>query len=186
MITRGDVTLGILAGGRATRLGGVDKAFVEFRGRRLLERTLDMAGNGFAARLASHPGEGNRFRELGLLAVRDLRPGFPGPLAGIEALLARCQGEWLLTLPVDLRDIPANLCEKLLATNPGQGAFVRDAEGCQPLACLWPVPATRTVVKAALDRGEGAVHEVAATLGLAILDISPLRLGNLNSPSDFE
>ena len=186
MIGRDQVTLGILAGGRASRLGGVDKALVEYRGRRLLERTLEMAGDGYIARLVSHPGERGLFHELGLGTVPDLRPDFPGPLAGIEALLARCTGEWLLTLPVDLLDLPANLCEKLLAANPGQGAFLHDGDGPQPLVCLWPVLAAKAMVKAAMDHQEGAVHVVVATLGLTTLDISPLRIGNLNSPSDFD
>ncbi len=186
MIGRDQVTLGILAGGRASRLGGVDKALVEYRGRRLLERTLEMAGDGYIARLVSHPGERGLFHELGLITVPDLRPDFPGPLAGIEALLARCTSPWLLTLPVDIFDFPPNLCEQLLAANAGHGAFVRDREGLQPLVCLWPVMAAKAMVCAAMDRQEGAVHKVAATLGLATLDISPLRIGNLNSPSDFD
>ncbi len=186
MTGRGEVTLGILAGGRASRLGGVDKARVEYRGRSLLERALEMAGDGYAARLLSHPGDCELFHEMGLITVPDLRPDFPGPLAGIEAMLAHCTSPWLLTLPVDLLDVPAKLCEQLLVANPGHGAVVRDGEGLQPLVCLWPVMAAKVNVSVAMDRQEGAVHKVAATLGLAILDISPLRLGNLNSPSDFD
>jgi molybdopterin-guanine dinucleotide biosynthesis protein A len=63
---------------------------------------------------------------------------------------------------------------------------VRDGEGLQPLVALWPVASARTAVADALAAGELAVHPLARLLGLAVLDLSPGRLGNLNTPADFE
>jgi len=186
VIARDQVSLGILAGGQATRLGGRDKAWVEYRGNSLLMRTLGMLGDGYAAKLISHPTDSHRFAALGLSSVPDLRPGFPGPLAGIEALLAQCRSDWLLTMPVDMREIPDHLCELLLASSAGQGAVVRDGDGLQPLVCLWPVVSALPRVTAALDGGDGAVHRVIAALCLHVHDISPSRMGNLNQPADFE
>jgi len=186
VISRDTVTLGILAGGQARRLGGVDKAFAEFRRQALVERCLQAAGNGYAARLISHPANDVRFSTQDLRPVPDLRPGQPGPLAGLEALLAACDTEWLLSLPVDARDLPAVVFDTLLRElDNGAGRVLRDGDGLQPLFALWRVEPARLAVAARLDAGQHDAQGLVAFLGLAVCELSPLRVGNLNSPEDF-
>ena len=185
MPTRDRASLGILAGGRGLRLGGVDKAAIEVEGVSLLQRVLDAAGPGFAEILVSHnlpdaPLRA-RFHARGLRFVADGVAAGEGPLAGLDALLQACHGEWLLTLPVDLARPSNALVDALLAH---EGAVARDADGLQPLAALWPVAAAREAVREALARGDRAVHPVVARLGLHAVDTP--RLGNLNAPQDFQ
>ena len=108
----------------------------------------------------------------------------------MESLLAATRSEWLLTVPVDLRELPPGLPELLFkaAETPGQGKGVAvfDADGLQPLLALWPVRSARRAAAAALDAGELAAHRLIESEQFRILDISPWRLGNLNSPSDLE
>jgi molybdopterin-guanine dinucleotide biosynthesis protein A len=184
-LARDQLALGVLAGGQARRLGGIDKALLVHEGRPLAERTIAALGDGYAQVLLSH----NRTGELPVQVrrVADLRPGFPGPLAGIEALLAASSAPWLLTVPVDLARIPEGLAERLAeAAAPGQGVCAHDADGEQPLVALWPVPASRLAVAAALDAGERAVHRVQALLGFGRCELSPWRFGNLNTPADLK
>ena len=54
--TRSSTALGILAGGQARRLGGLDKAMARYRGQTLIARTLAAAGKGFAQVMASYNG----------------------------------------------------------------------------------------------------------------------------------
>lgn len=186
MIPRDTVTLGILAGGQARRLGGVDKAFVEFRRQALVERCLAAAGNGFSQRLISHPANDVRFSAHGLRPVADLRPGQPGPLAGLEGLLTACDSPWLLSLPVDAREMPPIVFDTLLRDDAnGAGRVIRDADGLQPLCALWRVETALALVIARLDGGQRDAHGLVASLGLAVCDLSPLRLGNLNCPEDL-
>jgi molybdopterin-guanine dinucleotide biosynthesis protein A len=186
VIEAGLVTLGILAGGQARRLGGIDKALAQYRGATLAQRTLDAIGSGFAQQLASYNGLGEAALPAGLSVVRDRRPGFLGPLAGIESLLAASASPWLLTVPVDLGEIPADLVERLLSClEGGDGVAVLDGDGAQPLVALWPVDSSRAAVGAALDAGERAVHRVQQILGFGECPIAPTLLGNLNSPDDF-
>jgi molybdopterin-guanine dinucleotide biosynthesis protein A len=187
------ITLGILAGGRATRLDGADKAALSYDGRGLLERTLAaLHSPGDAGCLLSHRdpvGGENMAGANGLQVVTDLRGGQPGPLAGLEALLEATRTPWLLTAPVDLRDIPDDLGARLRACASAMGApqatVVADADGLQPLVALWPVAPSLAAVRAALDAGRLAVRGMLAALPHRVLDIAPHRLGNLNTLQDF-
>ncbi|HTA66405.1 MAG TPA: NTP transferase domain-containing protein [Xanthomonadaceae bacterium] len=178
------ITLGILAGGRATRLEGRDKAWTVYRGQALIERSIDALGEGFAATLVSANRDRPRYDLLGIRAIADRMPGFPGPLAGIDALLAACETPLLLTLPVDLREIPHDLVQRLGAAGEG-GAVAQDEGGLQPLVALWPVARARDAVAQALARGESAVHRVIETLALPVLRFPGADFGNLNTPEDF-
>lgn len=190
MSARDQITLGILAGGLGQRLGGVDKAFVSLQGQTLLARTLAAMGEGYAQVLVSHNRADPRIAQSGASAIADLRADFPGPLAGLEALLHAASSRWLVTVPVDIREIPPQLLEDLLQARLSaagcDGIVVADADGLQPLVALWPVAEARIASTRALNAGEHAVHRVIESLRFAIHDVSPLRLGNLNTPADFE
>ncbi|MEO8162023.1 MAG: molybdenum cofactor guanylyltransferase [Arenimonas sp.] len=186
-LSRARVALGVLAGGQALRLGGLDKALARFRGQALVERTLDGLGNGFAQVLLSYNGADAGALPPSAQVIADLRPGFPGPLAGIEALLTATSTEWLLTVPVDLAELPQQLVQRLLESRGAEyGISVLDGDGGQPLVALWPVVSSRAAVGAALDAGDRAVHRVQHGLGFRTCDLAPVRLGNLNTPADFE
>jgi molybdopterin-guanine dinucleotide biosynthesis protein A len=182
---RSQVALGILAGGRASRMGGMDKALAVREGARLIDRALAALGTGYAATMISYNRDASAL-PTALRAVPDLRADFPGPLAGIEALLAACAEPWLLSVPVDFDAIPEKLFERLCeGVFEGQGVAARDAQGAQPLVALWPVVASRAAVAAALDASDGAVHRVQSELGFAVRDFTPSSFGNLNTPAEL-
>ncbi len=181
---RRDVTLGILAGGRATRLGGNDKAWMVYHDELLIERTLRAFGDVFTTRCVSANRNLDRYATLGLCAIPDRVAGFPGPLAGLDALLAICETPLLLTVPVDLRAIPYNLVARLLEMGAG-GAVARDASGLQPLVALWPLARARIAVVKAIARGKRAAHRIVAELALPVVHFNGADFGNLNSPDDF-
>lgn len=184
IIPRRQVALGILAGGQARRMGGIDKALVRHHGERLIDRVLADAGEGFAQVLVSHNGNDLAGE---LRCVPDLRGGHPGPLAGVEALLTACDAPWLLTLPVDIERIPPDLCERLAASaSDDVGARARDLDGDEPLVALWPAASARIAVAAALDAGDNAVHRVQAALAFAACDFGASRFGNLNTLADLQ
>lgn len=179
-------TLGILAGGRATRLGGADKAWLRYRGQALVLRLAAAYQGQVAGVLVSANRDLKRYAECGLTAVADRLPGALGPLAGIDALLGACSTDWLLTLPVDIVRMPPDLLPRLAAAaGSGHGAAAADADGPQPPMALWKVASTRAAVAAALAAGDYAVHAVQARLGFGCAAFPALRFGNLNTPQDF-
>ncbi len=187
MIRAAAVSLGVLAGGRGERVGGQDKAWLPRAGQPALDALLQELGNiGFARRLASVRTPDPRWADRGFTCVTDLRPGQPGPLAGLESLAAACRTPWLCVLPVDVFGLPENLFHQLANMASPQGAWLRDAGGLQPLLGLWPAAGLHLAASSALDAGDAAVHRVLAALDPATLDISPARLGNANTPEAYD
>lgn len=178
------LTLGLLAGGAATRLGGIDKAWLQ---RDRQPQVLRLARL-FAPRVAQVLVSTNRtpgtYAAHGLGAVPDLQPGL-GPIGGLHALAAACATPWLLTLPVDALHIDAALADRLANAGAGQGAWLHDADGPQPLAALWNTEALRTASAAAIASGNLAVHALHRHVGNVPLHLPGLRMGNLNTPADL-
>jgi molybdopterin-guanine dinucleotide biosynthesis protein A len=178
------VTLGLLAGGRATRLGGVDKAWLARGGEPQVLRWKRRFGPEVEAVLASARGDAARFAAHGIAVVRDRVDG-AGPLAGIDALAHACTTAWLLTLPVDLVGVNECLLQSLRAAAGERGAFAVDDDGPQPLVALWPAAALRGAVVESLAASDFAVHALQSRMGLAAVRFAGVRYGNLNTPADL-
>ena len=176
-------TLGILAGGLGTRLGGVDKAWLRREGVSQVERLVDRLSPGVDEVLVSANRNLEAYAAVGLATVPDAEPGL-GPLGGLDALARACHGEWLLTAPVDLFNVNDCLLRRLVAKG-GQGAYAVDADGPQPLVALWHVPTLRPALAAAIESRDLAVHRLQARLGMAALRLEGVRFGNLNTPRDL-
>lgn len=179
-----DITLGLLAGGRATRLDGRDKAWLERDGVPQVLRLARRFGAGTGAVLVSANRELDRHARAGLLAVPD-RLADAGPLAGLDALAEACTTPWLLSLPVDLVDANDCLLPSLVAAAGTRGASAQDEDGPQPLVALWPVPLLRQAVAEALARRALAVHALQARMGMRVVRFAGVRFGNLNTPDDL-
>lgn len=128
----------ILAGGRGSRLGGIDKAAVEVDGARLLDRVVAAARGCGARRVvvvgperepaaASDKGAvPDRFGSSAPDVVAREDPPFGGPLPALAAGLTEVGAEWLMLLPCDL-ERPAELCAHLLAAWDAGRAAALDA-----------------------------------------------------------
>ena len=180
------ISLGILAGGRGSRLQGADKAFVRHEDKFLCERILDKLEMRFAGQYVSAREPDSRYMAMNLTPVFDKRTAFSGPLAGIEALLDACESDYLLTIPVDVRNLPTRLVEQWLDDPETPGMFLFDGDGIQPLFALWHVDSCRPTVGQALDGDEKAVHTVLSKLNFKIISRTDIQIGNLNTPEDFK
>jgi molybdenum cofactor guanylyltransferase len=178
------VTLGILAGGRGTRLGGVDKAWLELAGQpQVLRLARRFDGEVEHVLVSANTGIG-RYARHGLEVVADRIPS-AGPLGGLEALASACVTPWLLTVPVDVVAVNDCLLRRLRAAAGVGGAHAWDEDGPQPLVALWNRDRLRTAAAEALAAGELAVHALQARLGIACVRLPGVRFGNLNTPDDL-
>lgn len=103
----------VLAGGRGSRMGNVDKGLQNFRGApmalhvimRLSPQVGDVMIN---ANQNLGPYEG-----FGVPVWPDQIGGFAGPLAGLQTGLSHCETEYLVTAPCDSPFLPEDLVERL-------------------------------------------------------------------------
>ncbi|WP_295992056.1 gephyrin-like molybdotransferase Glp [Rugamonas sp.] len=113
------VTALILAGGRGTRMGRVDKGLQPFRGATLVSHVMRR----LAPQVAALAINANRnLPQYQALFASDPVPvwpdelgGFEGPLAGLQTGLRHCGTELLATAPCDSPFLPADLVERLHA-----------------------------------------------------------------------
>ena len=183
MIVRGDVTLGILAGGRASRLGGRDKAWLRREGVPQVLRIVRRLERECGVVLVSANRGLKRYAGNGLATVED-RVADLGPLGGLDALSAGCDTPWLLTIPVDIVDIDDCLL-RILASTGGDGAVAEDDDGLQPLVALYRLAAMRDSISLGLAAHDYSVQAMQARIPLTRVRMVGLRFGNLNTPDDL-
>jgi molybdopterin-guanine dinucleotide biosynthesis protein A len=177
-------TLGILAGGRGTRLGGIDKAWLQRDGVPQVVRIAKRFAAEVDAILVSANGDPGRYAGHGLVAIADVATG-AGPIGGLDALVRACRTPWLLTVPVDLVGVNECLLQTLRAHAAGRGAFAVDDDGPQPLVALWNLAMLRADLPSAIAAGDHAVHRLQESLGMQPVRLPGVRFGNLNTPADL-
>ena len=181
MIAARDVTLGILAGGRGTRLGGRDKAWIERDGVPQVVRIARRFARETGAVLVSANRDAAKFEALGFRVVAD-RIADLGPIGGLDALATACATPWLLTIPVDL--VAVNDCLlPTLASAGGAGASIEDDDGVQPLVALWNVAALRDARTRETD--DLSVQSLQHALAMPRIRLAGVRFGNLNTFDDL-
>ncbi len=134
-----DTTALVLAGGRGSRMGGVDKGLEPFRGQPLVETALQRLARQTGGPLrgvlinanrnaALYTALGQRVLDAGptaetalLAVVPDTLDDFAGPLAGFLVGLQHCKTAYMLTVPCDSPLFPLDLGQRLMA------ALVADA-----------------------------------------------------------
>lgn len=141
----------VLAGGRGTRMGGVDKGLQDFHGQplalhalRRLQPQVDMCMVNANRHLDS-------YAAFGVPVWPDADAAFAGPLAGMLAGLRHCSTPYLATVPCDAPHFPPDLVAQLhaalaarqadiaMATSPDTSPDTSSTPGSyrpQPVFCL--------------------------------------------------
>jgi molybdopterin-guanine dinucleotide biosynthesis protein A len=183
-----DCTALILAGGRATRFGGVAKHELVVDGETIFSRQVRVLAPRVAEIVVSAP------RDIaGYRTVRDAAEGV-GPLAGIAAGLAAACTPWLLVVAGDMPHVSGELVDLLLAARTGDAVGVRVGGLPEPLFCALHVRVAE-VVKRRIAEGKHKASGLLTDEDLQVrwLDESQIRaidpdlrgLSNVNAPEDL-
>lgn len=170
---------------------GSDKAFLEFRGRTLLERAIETVGE--VCGEVTIVGDAAKFASYGRV-VSDVYPGC-GPLAGIHAALLHSSLELNLVMAVDLPFVSGELIAFLMAIASETDARVvvpRTSSGFQPLCAVYR-RAFAAAAEEALRAGKYKIDAVFPAVVVRIIDEAELlRAGfsermflNVNTPEDL-
>lgn len=129
----------VLAGGRATRMGGRDKGLVELADRPMAAHVVERLAPQVDHLLINANRNAEAYAALGPAVVGDTVAGFAGPLAGVLAGMRAAPGPWLATAPCDSPFVPAGLVERLRAGLDGRTeriAVAHDGDRLQPVFML--------------------------------------------------
>ena len=138
-----EITGLVLAGGRGSRMGGVDKGLQNHLGMPLALHALLRLGPQVGAVMINANRNLGAYESMGVPVWPDAQLDYPGPLAGFLAGLEHCETPYLVTVPCDTPNFPTDLVARLAAALDADGAEIAIAatpEGGrlqpQPVFCL--------------------------------------------------
>jgi len=190
------MTAAILAGGRATRMGGAEKAFLVVDGEAILDRQVRVLQPRFGEIVvAVAPGADTmKYSSRGLSVVIDQYQG-SGPMAGLHAALEACKTEWLFAVAGDMPFLEGSIIDRIA----GLAVGAHDADALVPLPNGRPEPLHafyRAGIKAAaarsIESGRLAMTDLFDAIRTRYLDdrdvpglSSSRSFSNLNTPEDL-
>ncbi|MDP3745262.1 MAG: molybdenum cofactor guanylyltransferase MobA [Methylotenera sp.] len=109
----------ILAGGRATRMGGADKGLVLLQQKPLIQHVVKRLTPQVDEIIINANREITQYQALGYPVLQDEytpngSPDFSGPLAGFNLGLKHAKHDYLLTVPCDSPLLPPDLAKRLM------------------------------------------------------------------------
>ncbi len=186
-----DVSALILAGGKATRLGGIAKHAIVVDGKPIFARQVDVLTPLVGEILVSAPAPIDSYRTVPDTVMDG------GPLHGITSGLSACATTWMLVVAGDMPFLMPAVIEMLCArTASATDAVAFEIDGMpQPLLCAL-TQATFEIVQGAFRAGERKASRVLTDLGLAVTWIREPELRavdpelrsftNVNTPADLQ
>ena len=198
---RHDITGVILAGGRGTRMGGVDKGLQALSGQPLVWHALQRLQPQVGAVIINANRHLPVYQQLGAEVHPDPLEDFQGPLAGFLVGLQAARTSHVLTVPCDSPRFPLDLAARLVAalhTTSADMAMVSalevDQNGtpvwrAQPVFCLLPVH-LQASLQAYLAAGERKIDRWTAQHRTVLVPFGephddPAAFANINTLADL-
>jgi len=181
----------MVAGGRASRMGGRDKAFAAVGGEPIAVRTIRLFHDLFPQVLVATD-RPERFHGLAVDTVADRFPG-AGPLAGIHAALLAARHPHAFVAACDMPGLDADVIRFLLARIGDADAVVPRWDGdVEPLHAVYAARCL-PAMEANLRAGRHAMRDFLGTIHVDYVSESELRavrgaaasLTNVNTPEEL-
>jgi len=181
------VSAAILAGGRAVRLGGIDKGALLVEGRSILDRQLSELSRVTDDLLLV----GGRHGDPRARTVADIVPN-SGPLGGLHAALTEAKGDTTIVIACDMPFVSAPLVRYLAGLADEADAVVPQTDrGLHPLCAAYTRDCLRSVTRRLSNR-QLKMLDLLADLRVRVVSPEELaRFGaanrlvaNVNTPAD--
>jgi molybdopterin-guanine dinucleotide biosynthesis protein A len=189
-IHRQKITGLILAGGRGTRLGGVDKGLQMHLGIPLALHALERLRPQVGALMLNANRNLAAYQNMHVPVWPDELADFPGPLAGMLAGLEHCNTAYLATAPCDTPNFPLDLVARLAqGLNGAEMAIAYTREDgelrAQPVFCLMKIT-LRDSLRRFISSGERKTGLFAARhRGAKVIFDDPAAFANANTPGEL-
>jgi molybdopterin-guanine dinucleotide biosynthesis protein A len=184
----------IFGGGRATRLGGVNKALLDVGGKRIIDRILEAVGS-LSDEAVLLTNDASLESWSALRTVYDSVP-HQGVLPALAAGLAEASGEVCLAVACDMPFVSTRLFELLLEVQAQSDADVvipRSEGYLEPMHAVYRRARVEPAIRAALARGEQRMISYFGAVQVREVDEAEWRgadpqgraFFNVNTPEDL-
>ena len=181
----------ILAGGKATRMGEVDKPLQLLAGKELLQYVIETVEPAVAQLIVSVNHKLDSYRKFELPLVTDAPVDQTSPLVGIYSAMIWYRqhvpaAQWLACAPADVPFFPGNYVELLLQAvtdNKADIAYVETPGQVQPLFSLWRL-SLADAIGAAIAQGRVGVYPFISSRQASVVEIAsgrPVDFVNVNT-----
>ena len=179
----------ILSGGRATRMGGIDKGLVSLQQKPLIQHVIERLTPQVDEIIINANREITHYQTFNYPVFEDLHSDFIGPLAGFSLGLQHAKHDYLLTVPCDSPLLPYDLAQRLLNALLTQQADIAVASSdgnAHPVFCLCKKSVLPSLT-AYLATGERRVSSWQKSLAYTEVDFSDCSdaFVNLNTFEDL-
>jgi molybdopterin-guanine dinucleotide biosynthesis protein A len=187
---RSPITGVILAGGRGSRMGTVDKGLKLLRGKPMVQWVAERFAPQVAEVLVNANQNIDRYQLLGYKVIPDEIGGFAGPLAGLHRGLSEASHELVATSPCDSPFLPLDLIARLRAAMEKAGAdltVAKTGDQPHPVFCL----CRRTVLPGLTDFLAGGGRKIdlwysKLKMVEVLFDDQPGGFSNVNTVAELE
>jgi molybdopterin-guanine dinucleotide biosynthesis protein A len=177
----------ILAGGRATRMGGQDKGLLPFGCVTLIDHVYQQLARQTDTIYINANRNVDRYSTLAPV-IQDCYADFQGPLAGMHASLVQLTDEWLGFIPCDGPMLCGDLIHRFeSAINDTDHIYVaHDGKHLQPVYALLH-RSILPYIQSFLDKGEKKVGFFYQQHRIRLIDFSdcPELFTNVNTPQQL-
>jgi len=184
-----NVTGMILAGGKARRMGGLDKGLVELNGQAMIQYVLDVLKPQVKQILINANRNVSAYKKFGYPVVSDQLEDFQGPLAGIAASMEVAETKYICTCPCDgpliAKDLVSRLFSEVNKDNDTKIAVAHDGKRLQPVYALIDCELLTSLIDY-LKSGERKIDRWYTQHNFKAVDFSDRQdcFININTPED--
>ena len=180
----------VLAGGRGTRMGEVDKGLQHFRGKPMVAHVLERLTPQVDETIINANRNVDLYTAFGYRVVPDAIAGFAGPLAGLHIGMCSAITPLIVTSPCDSPFLPLNLVARLhdaLIAGDADLAVAKTFDQAHPVFCL-----TKTELephlRAFLESGQRKIDKWYATLQVVevTFDDNVDAFANINTAEELK
>ena len=193
MIPPEHITGLILAGGRGSRMGGVDKGLQNHQGSTLAMHALLRLGPQVGEMMINANRNLAAYESMGVPVWPDALPDYAGPLAGFLAGLEHCETPYMMTVPCDSPLFPLDLVERLAHALEAQDAEIAMAatrEGdvlqVQPVFCLMKTGLMESLIRFTQGGQRKIDRWTARHRCVEVPFDDPLAFANANTPAELQ
>lgn len=139
VIPQKEITGVILAGGRAQRMGGIDKGLIWLNGKPMIAYVIAALRAEIDNLLINANRNREKYAAFGYPVIPDIMDGYLGPLAGMASGMRAASTPYIVTTPCDSPLIPSNLVQQLYETLIRENADIsvaHDSERMHPVFAL--------------------------------------------------